>query len=451
MEILKKLRVSRRFALQGAVGGIGVSLWLPILDAMCDDHGEAFAQGDALPTSFGIFFWGNGFNPDQFNASGSGASWQLPPTMEPFGELKNDMTFVTGLDMMDGQFKGHGWGVMYVLAGGDGNICNVTSDITRSVENASSSQYQPTIDQVIADAIHTNEPFKSLETGMLPYKGINMGTVGDNLAHRGPNEFLPPERDPTKLFNKLFGAGAPGAPADISNALRRSVLDAVLEEANDLRRTVGSLDAQRIDAHMESIRAVERRIPATEDGGPKPNCTAPAPPPATLADMTAQSQALNRLIAAAVACNLTRVYTHLWSGPRDENTYPTIPVNAGHHDLTHAGLKADHSKIERYIMSQYADLAQVMKDTPMAAGNVLDHTLIYGVSEVSEPQWHVHQDYRIVLMGHAGGRVPGNRHVRLVGRKVTELMLTMQNLMGLDVTTFGSWDRTSTTMPEILA
>ena len=44
MEILKKLRVSRRFALQGAVGGIGVSLWLPILESMCNDHGTAFAD-----------------------------------------------------------------------------------------------------------------------------------------------------------------------------------------------------------------------------------------------------------------------------------------------------------------------------------------------------------------------------------------------------------------------
>jgi hypothetical protein len=166
--------------------------------------------------------------------------------------------------------------------------------------------------------------------------------------------------------------------------------------------------------------------------------------------MTAQSHALNRLIAAAVACNLTRVYTHLWSGARDENTYPTIPVNRDHHSLGHGGETTEQSEIERYIMSQYADLAQVMKDTPMAGGNVLDHTLIYGVSELAEPQWHVHKDYRIVLLGHAGGRVPGNRHVRLEGRKVTELMLTMQYLMGLDVTTFGSWDRTSQTMPEIL-
>jgi hypothetical protein len=30
-------------------------------------------------------------------------------------------------------------------------------------------------------------------------------------------------------------------------------------------------------------------------------------------------------------------------------------------------------------------------------------------------------------------------------------MLTMQQIMGLQVTQYGSWDRTSKTMPEILA
>jgi hypothetical protein len=32
---------------------------------------------------------------------------------------------------------------------------------------------------------------------------------------------------------------------------------------------------------------------------------------------------------------------------------------------------------------------------------------------------------------------------------VTELMLTMQQIMGLNVTTYGSWDKTSKTVPEI--
>ena len=36
-------------------------------------------------------------------------------------------------------------------------------------------------------------------------------------------------------------------------------------------------------------------------------------------------------------------------------------------------------------MSQYADLAQTLKDTPMGAGNLLDNTIIYGISDVAEP------------------------------------------------------------------
>jgi hypothetical protein len=469
MEILKKLRISRRFALQGAVGGIGVSLWLPILEAMCNDHGTAFAQGKPIPTSFGIFFRGNGYFPDDWTPRSYLDDWELPKNLESFAALKNDMTFITGLDMLNAAFKGHGWGVVYVLAGGDGNLCTVMSDIdldrSHAFETAAATQYQPTIDQLIADALHTNEPFKSLETGVLPHRGINMGTVGNNLAHRGPNDFLPPERDPTKLFNKLFKneiPGSSGTPADISNALERSVLDAVLEDAKRMKMIVGTADAQRLDQHMESIRALEQRIPATEGGGMPAagGCTVPTPPPMTLEDMTAKSQALNRLIVAALACNLTRVYTHLWSGPRDDNRYPTLPLGSGtitvdaeHHSLTHGGQQQREqcSKIENYIMTQYADLAQVMKDTPMAAGNVLDHTLLYGATEVADPLGEVMKDFRIVLMGHAGGKLPGNRYLRLPGRKVTELMLTMQQIMGLPVATYGSWDQTSKTMPEILA
>jgi hypothetical protein len=460
MEILKKLRVSRRFALQGAIGGIGVSLWLPILEAMCNDHGTAFAQGEPIPTSFGIFFRGNGHYPPDWTPSSYLDDWELPKNLESFAALKNDMTFITGLDMLDAAFKGQGWGVVYVLAGGDGNVCTTMSDIDRdrskAFERSEATQYLPTIDQIIADAIHTNEPFKSIETGVLPYRGINMGTVGNNLAHRGPNNFLPPERDPTNLFNKLFKNEVPGSggtPADISNALERSVLDAVLEDAKRMKAIVGTADAQRLEQHMESIRALEQQIPAPGGGGMPMagGCTVPAPPPMTLEDMTAKSKALNRLIAAALACNLTRVYTHMWSGPRDENTYPTININAAHHDLTHEGKTQQYSEIERYIMSQYADLAQVMKGTPMASGTVLDHTLLYGVSEIAEPQGHVMTDFRIVLMGHAGGKLAGNRYLRLEGRKVTELMLTMQQMMGLNVTEYGTWDKTTKTMPEILA
>jgi hypothetical protein len=108
-------------------------------------------------------------------------------------------------------------------------------------------------------------------------------------------------------------------------------------------------------------------------------------------------------------------------------------------------------------MSQYADLARNLKGISMGASTLLDNTLLYGITELGEPSGHIMTNYHIVLMGHAGGKLPGNRHYRApgtgtpTGRKVTELMLTLQQVMGMKVTTYGSWDKTSKTMPEILA
>jgi len=474
MEILNKLKVSRRHALRGMLSGVGVTLWLPVLEAMCNDNGTAFAQGAPFPTTFGIFFWGNGVYPGSLwtpTVTGDGDAWALPSNLEDFANLKDHLTLVTGLDMLNAQFKGHGWGVVYVLAGGDGTICNTIADIEKSPygnlpETSRGTQWMPTIDQLVANAVHTTEPYKSLETGILKYTGLNMGTASLNLAHTGPNLPLPPERDPASLFNKLFGAGGPfwtggGTPIDISNKLRRSVLDAVLADAKRLRASVGAVDAKRLDAHMESIRSLEARIPTTASGTNPTGLTCPAPEVPTaqaanldLAKVTATSTAMNQLIATALSCNVTRVYSHLWSGARDDNHYPIVELDTEHHTLTHNGSVDSRTKaaqIQKYIMSQYANLAQTLKDTPMGAGTLLDNTIIYGTSELAEPSDHIMKNYHIVLMGHAGGKIKGNRHYRKPGRKVTELMLTLQQVMGMDVKSFGTWDKTSTTMPEILA
>src|SRR5205814_1333327 len=200
-------------------------------------------------------------------------------------------------------------------------------------------------------------------------------------------------------------------------------------------------------------RSLEQRIPSmpTDGGSTAPTC-APAAPPMTLADLTAKSKALNGLIVAALSCNMTRVYSHLWSGGRDDNHYPIIQLDTEHHELTHMGgptstQNLQAAQVEKYIMTQYADLARNLKGTPMGAGTLLDNTVIYGISEVAEPSGHIMSNYHIVLMGHAGGKIPGNRHFGPPGsgtstsRKVTELMLTLQQVMDLKITTFGSWDK----------
>ena len=517
MAMLKDIKVSRRFALRGALGGVGVAMWLPMLEAMFNNNGTAFAAGGPLPTSFGIWFWGNGVHKDLWTPTGSGASWTLPQNLAAFESVKDSMTYVTGLDMMDGIFKGHGWGVVYVLAGGDGNMCTNIGQLSNlgnhQFETSQATQYMPTVDQTIADALYKEAtdagikppPFKSFETGMIPFSGdVAMGTPGNNLAHRGPNDVLPPNRDPKSIFDKLFGTGlvpagtggtsgstggstgasgastggSTGVPSDISFRLRRSVLDAVLEDAKRLRGTLGANDVRRLDSHMDGIRTLEQSLPAVSNTGGMPtgaggasgntgggsattggttsgtaDCKVPPAPPATLADMTAKSQAINSLIVSMLACNLTRVYTHLWSGPRSDSTYPTLGFSGAHHNYTHTSDGAEPRAMEKYIMQQYADLCTRMKATPVGAGTLLDNTLIYGISEQGDgPKAHLMKDYHIVLMGKAGGKLAGNKFVPLsLSRKVTELVLTMQKVMGLKVTEWVTWDKTSKTVYEILA
>ena len=40
----------------------------------------------------------------------------------------------------------------------------------------------------------------------------------------------------------------------------RSVLDAVLSDAKDLRRSISRLDQQKLDEYLNSVREVEKRI-----------------------------------------------------------------------------------------------------------------------------------------------------------------------------------------------
>ena len=260
MEILKKLKFSRRHALRGMVSGhrcvpVRCRCWR----SCCNESGTAFAQGAPLPTTFGIFFWGNGIHPGSLwtpSGTGDGNAWQLPGNLQDFANLKDYMTLVTGLDMLDAQFKGHGWGVVYVLAGGDGTICNTTADISKSPygglpETSRGTQWQPTIDQLVANAIHKDEPYKSLETGILKYTGINMGTASLNLAHLGRTCRRAGTRS-CEAFQHLVRHGHANGVADpISDELRRSVLDAVLADAKRLQIEPGSATRGARRSHGE--------------------------------------------------------------------------------------------------------------------------------------------------------------------------------------------------------
>ena len=94
-----KRGMDRRTVLRGALGGLGLSVGLPILEAMLNDNATAFAQGQPLPKRFGVFFWANGtpWNGKHDPANAEADLWTPPsegaltlsPLLQAFAGLES--------------------------------------------------------------------------------------------------------------------------------------------------------------------------------------------------------------------------------------------------------------------------------------------------------------------------------------------------------------------------
>src|SRR5262245_39528532 len=97
-------QLSRRTVLRGMLGGMAVSIGLPLLDIFLNDHGTALAEGAPLPLRFGTWFWGCGMNPDRWAPKTEGADYELSPELEVLGDLRPQVSVLSGFNVfLDGQ------------------------------------------------------------------------------------------------------------------------------------------------------------------------------------------------------------------------------------------------------------------------------------------------------------------------------------------------------------
>ena len=136
------------------------------------------------------------------------------------------------------------------------------------------------IDQVVAGLISTGAPFKSLEVGVTPATPNGPQDSLATVSHKGPNAKNVPDFDPKSVFNRLFTGGdrpptMPDQATKLAN-VRKSVLDAVLADGASLQKKLGAADKQRVEQHLESIRAIEARLVTTPPARRTPTmCTQP--------------------------------------------------------------------------------------------------------------------------------------------------------------------------------
>lgn len=426
---------SRRTMLRGILGGAAVSLGLPPLEAMFNSSGTAYAAGGGLPLRFGLFFWGNGNLPDRWTPTGegAGADWALSEQLMPLASVKDLITVVSGMSLHTDNIYPHTSGASGVLTG-----CNLLAyedgreDGTFAV---------PSIDQLIAGHIGGETIYRSLETGVLP------GTSGK--SYNGPNNQNPPELSPHAFYERIFGASfrEPGEEGivDPTLALRRSVLDAVMEDIDKLDARVGAADKARLDQHFTGVRELELRLARLQEDPPNLEACLRADEPALefpevegrhpIRDI---HRAMADLLVMALACDQTRVVSQWFSDPLNNKLFPDATM--GHHSLTHdePGEQLQVNMVTQFIMGEFAYFVEQLSLVPEGEETLLDHMLLLATSEHGRGQTHSFQEMPIVLAGGACGAIrQGVHHRSYTGDNASQVMLSAVRAMGISAASFG--------------
>ena len=435
-------RLSRRTMLRGLAGGAAVTLALPPLDAMFNGNGTAYAEGQPIPKRFGLFYWGNGVKVDRWVPGGTGPGYPLSPELAPLAAVKDYVSVVSGMNIRTGNERGHHAGTVGIVSGAP----MVPQDPMGAPYASTFSA--PSIDQVVASHIGEATRFRSLELGVSRHVITGEGTTLRYLSHNGPDSANPPEYSPAALFDRIFGTGfvAPDTTAepDPRLRLRRSVLDAVMIDAATLRVKLGSVDKARLDQHLDGIRTLERQIARLEempDPPPLAACMAPGSPTDPGRDqITEISQVMSSLLAMALACDQTRVFSNMFSGSVSYTPYGMVGASDGHHGLTHdePGDQPVVHAITTYIVEQFAGMLDALRNVTEGEGNLLDSCVILASSDTADGRGHTIDDYPILVAGKAQGALahPGV-HFRSAGQNTTRVLLSLLQAMDLPYTEFG--------------
>ncbi len=428
---MARLSLSRRNLLRGMLGGTAVAVGLPFLEVFLDDK-KVRAQG--LPKRFGIFFWGNGNLPSRFTPTTIGPDWELTDQLAPLESVKSLITVVSGMGVKTGNHVAHSSGAAGIFTGSP--LVRVPSDTFAG----------PSLDQIIAAEIGGETRFRSIETTLRAEDESKAWSLN------GPHDINKAEYSPRALYQRIFSAESgfrlPGEDPiiDPTVGLRRSVLDAVMEDSARLRSRLGARDRQRLDRHFEWVRALEQRLQRLEEDPPNlAACMRPDEPDADypavngLLPLSDISRAMVDILTMALACDQTRVFSHWLTTSVSNLRFPNTTV--GHHELTH-NEPMPQPQVHTVVLQVMAELAYLIErlhEVEEGEGTLLDHCIVLATSDCSLGNTHQLEDFPIILAGNGAGTIVQGTHYHSPSSENTsKAMLSIIRAMGIPAVSFGA-------------
>jgi hypothetical protein len=440
--------IGRRRLLKGFVGGSAVTVGLPFLDGFLNSSGTALAAtGAPLPTCFGTWFWGCGLNPGRWEPQKVGLNYDLTPEMQPLERFKQKINVYSGFKVFtDGKAQKPHY---------TGNVGILTGHVPRGQDIHAS------VDTLISDVIGRKTRFRSLE----------MTATGDakhTQSYRGGSVVNPAEVSPLALYTRIFGPefqdpGSADFKPDPRVMVRKSVIAGVTEQRKSFEKDLGAADRARLDEYFTSLRQLEQQLDIQlQRPAPLESCSRPNEPSKTAYSLDIEEATINHklfatLTAQALACNQTRVFNTVFT---DANSLVRRPgTTATHHILTHEeaideklGYQPQATWFINRIISEFATMLSALEAFREGDRTLLDRVLVMAVSETGFAKTHSLENIAMFTAGSAGGRVKTGIHVQAKGDPVTRLGLTVQQVLGVPVSAWGTESMNTTkTISEILA
>ncbi len=426
--------------------GLGACVALPALESLLPARlfgAESSGVGNLAKTASGAplrmayVYFPNGAIQPAWWPEGEGKDFELGRTMQPLAKVKHQLQILGGLDHVNATPGPDGAGD-HARAGG-----TFLTGVRVKKTAGSDIRAGISIDQVVAQQIGHLTRFPSLElTCDAVRKSGNCDSGYScayqyNLSWRSPSTPVAPEPNPRLLFERLFGAGAPGERAESMKRRQeqqRSILDFVLDDARSLESQLTYRDKQKLDEYFVSVREIEQRLEAAERFGaaPDPQIATPAGIPASFEEHV---QMMFDMMILAFQTDSTRIATFLLANEGSNRTFPEAGIVEGHHYLTHHQNKQDMidkvAEIDQWYTRQLAKFLEKMDQTTDVDGQSLLHNsmIVYG-SGNADGNRHTHTNLPVILAGSGGGTLTPGRFTKFGGVPMSNLLLSLADRMG---------------------
>ena len=421
-----------KFSRRTFLRGVGVTMALPWMESLpvWGDTAAARSIASEAPVRLGVFFSGNGFHGKEWWARGEGKSMELGKVLEPLSEYRDKMLFVRGL---------------YNEEALKGNIhSSQTGNLLSGAPLASGGEIRSgtSFDQLVAQRYGNSTKVPSLVLGCEKsnpgvHKNYSM-LYSSHISWSSPTSPTPLELYPALAFDRLF--------KDEASVADKSVLDAVLADANDFRRQISTRDQHKLDEYLDSVREIEQRIDRSgkkgELQGWRPTLTAPnIPRPADgiPQDISEHMKLMCDIMVLGFQTDTTRICTLKLNNDHSSLRFPNLGVDYMiHHLLSHSDT-ADWLKVNQFFTQQIAYVAGKLAAIQEGSRTALDNSILLFCSSMLHGN-HDATQLPVAIIGGGGGRIKGGRvldYKEKPERKMCRLYLSLMEKMEVRPTKFG--------------